>query len=172
MSPETERVVVRPARPEDAVAVADIWYRGWCDGHVGNVPDALVAVRTRESFGERAGRRVGDTAVAVVEGRVAGFVMVVGDEVEQVYVSASHRGSGVAEVLLREAERLVALGGHSRAWLAVVPGNTRARRFYARHGWTDEGPFEHAAPSDQGDVPVPAHRYAKELGSTAADQTR
>lgn len=167
MSLENERVALRPAGLADAEAVADIWYRGWCDGHLGNVPDALVSVRTQESFGERAKRRLDDTTVAVVDGRVAGFVMVVGDEVEQVYVSASHRGSGVATVLLQEAERLVAAGGHREAWLAVVPGNARARRFYARHGWTDEGLFEHAAPSDQGAVHVPAHRYVKRLANAA-----
>ena len=71
--------------------------------------------------------------------------MVAGAEVEQVYVAAGHRGSGVARLLLAEAERLVAAGGHPRAWLAVVAGNERARRFYAREGWTDEGPFSRAA---------------------------
>lgn len=150
-------VTLRPARPDDAPAVAAIWLPGWRDAHLGNVPDALLAVRTPESFGERAAERVGDTTVATVDGEVAGFVMVVGDEVEQVYVSAAHRGSGVATVLLAEAERRVALGGHPRAWLAVVAGNARARRFYERCGWVDEGLFDHAA----GGVDVPAHRYAK-----------
>ncbi|MGA4538942.1 GNAT family N-acetyltransferase [Uniformispora flossi] len=172
MSVEAEQLVLRPAGPADAEAVADIWYRGWCDGHLGNVPDALVAVRTQASFVDRAARRVGDTTVAVVDGDVAGFVMVVGDEVEQVYMSARHRGSGVAVVLLREAERLVVAGGHRQAWLAVVPGNARARRFYARNGWTDEGLFEHAAPSDEGDVSVPAHRYVKELATEESPESK
>ncbi|GIJ66780.1 GNAT family N-acetyltransferase [Virgisporangium ochraceum] len=151
---------VRPARPGDADAIARIWWDGWRDGHLGNVPDELVAVRTGESFTRRAAERVDGTAVATVDGEVAGFVMVVGDEVEQVYVSPGHRGTGVAAVLLAEAERQVAAGGHGRAWLAVVAGNTRARRFYERHGWADEGPFEHHAP---GGVAVPAHRYVKRV---------
>src|ERR1043165_359755 len=87
---------IRPGTTDDASRVAEIWYHGWQDGHLGNVPDALVAARTKESFWERAGRRVADTTVATVDGVVAGFVMVVGDEVEQVYVSAEHRGTGVA----------------------------------------------------------------------------
>jgi GNAT superfamily N-acetyltransferase len=122
----------------------------------------VVAVRTEESFGVRALERLADTTVAVVDGVVAGFVMVLGDEVEQVYVAADHRGSGVAGVLLAEAERVVALGGFSLAWLAVVAGNVRARRFYARCGWVDEGLFEHHA---AGAVVVPAHRYVKRVGS-------
>ncbi|MFH8340474.1 GNAT family N-acetyltransferase [Streptomyces sp. AM6-12] len=167
MSVDAQHVALRTARPEDAEAVAEIWYRGWCDGHLGNVPEALVAVRTRESFTERAAHRLCDTTVAVADGEVAGFVMVVGDEVEQVYVSERHRGSGVAARLLGEAECLVAAAGHRRAWLAVVPGNARARRFYDRNGWTDEGPIEDYAPHDQGQVPVPVHRYVKRLAAGA-----
>jgi GNAT superfamily N-acetyltransferase len=64
------------------------------------------------------------------------------DEVEQVYVAAPHRGTGVAGVLMREAERQVRANGHSKGWLAVVAGNARARAFYERAGWHDEGPFE------------------------------
>ena len=109
---------VRAARADDAAAVAEIWEQGWRDGHLGNVPAALVALRTPESFATRAADRVADTTVATVAGEVAGFVMVVADEVEQVYVSARHRGSGIANTLLAEAER---------------------------QGWVDEGRFDYRA---------------------------
>src|SRR5262245_24410813 len=151
--------ILRPAVAEDAPAVAEVWDRGWRDGHLGNVPEAFVAVRTSESFRTRAAERVGDTTVAEVDGEVAGFVMVVGDEVEQVYVAAAHRGSGVAAVLLTEAERLVAAGGHVLAWLAVVPGNARARRFYERRGWRDDGPFDNPVKYDGTVIHVPCRRY-------------
>ncbi len=152
---------VRPARPEDSAAVADIWFHGWRDGHLGNVSEELVAIRTEESFRRRAAERTADTTVATVDDEVAGFVMVVDDEVEQVYVSSRHRGTGVAGTLLAEAERLVALNGHERPWLAVVEGNARARRFYERNGWTDEGPFDYPAQSADGPIPVPCRRYVK-----------
>ncbi len=154
---------LRPATSADAETIATIWHDGWRDGHLGHVPEALIAFRTPESFRSRAADRVGDTVVADADGRLAGFVMVVGDEVEQVYVSADHRGSGVAGVLLAEAERLVAGNGHRRAWLAVVAGNGRARRFYERSGWVDEGPFDYPAATSSGPVPVPCHRYVKQL---------
>jgi GNAT superfamily N-acetyltransferase len=154
---------IRPAEPADADAVAAIWYAGWGDGHFGHVPAELVALRTKESFWTRAAERVADTTVAVVDGDVAGFVMVVGDEVEQVYVSRDHRGSGVAGVLLAEAERQVKANGHSEAWLAVATGNARARRFYERSGWTDTGAFEYPASAETGTLPVPCHRYVKQV---------
>jgi len=153
-------VALRPATPADAGAVAAIWHDGWRDGHLGNVPDELLAHRTPESFGARAAARVDDTTVAERDGEVAGFVMVVGDEVEQVYVAAAHRGTGVAPALLAEAERLVAAAGHAKAWLAVAAGNTRARRFYERCGWVDEGAFDYPAEVPGGTLPVPCHRYA------------
>jgi ribosomal protein S18 acetylase RimI-like enzyme len=156
-------MMIRPAVVEDAPVVAGIWWDGWRDGHLGNVPDALVAVRTEESFRERASQRVADTTVAVVDGAVAGFVMVVGDEVEQVYVSTKNRGSGVAAALFSEAERQVGAAGYQTAWLAVAAGNARARRFYQRQGWTDEGLFDYPAATDEGPIPVPCHRYTKRL---------
>jgi GNAT superfamily N-acetyltransferase len=101
--------------------------------------------------------------VALVGGEIAGFVLVAGDEVEQVYVAAAHRGTGVAGALMAEAERQVCANGHSRGWLAVVAGNARARRFYERSGWSDEGPFDYEAATERGTVAVPCRRYVKRL---------
>jgi GNAT superfamily N-acetyltransferase len=153
--------MLRPATAGDAAAIAPIWHSGWLDAHEGNVPDELTAVRTPESFRTRAVDLVPLTTVAVEEGRLVGFVTVVDDEIEQMYVDGGSRGSGVAAALLAEGERRVREAGHGRAWLAVVAGNERARRFYAKHGWTDEGPFDHQAPGPSGPITVPAHRYVK-----------
>ncbi len=165
--PNDPTVTLRPASPQDADDVAEIWHLGWQDGHLGLVPQELVDVRTEESFRGRAASRIADTTVASVDGAVAGFVMVVGDEVEQVYVSARHRGTGVAALLMAEAERQVRANGHPKAWLAVVAGNARARSFYERSGWHDEGPFDYAAAiaaaAESGTIAVPCHRYTKVL---------
>src|SRR5690349_16563902 len=118
---------IRPADAADMAAVADLWHEGWHDGHAGHVPDGLTAARTLAAFHERTPARVEDTAVAVGDdGSLEGFVMVVGDEVEQVFVARAARGSGLASELLTEAERRVAAAGHAEAWLAVVVGNARA----------------------------------------------
>jgi GNAT superfamily N-acetyltransferase len=154
---------LRRATPEDAPRIAEIWRVGWRDGHLGFVPEELVAARTDESFDTRAAARVGDTTVAVVDGAVAGFVMVVDDEVEQVYVSRDHRGQGVADALIAEAEAQVRANGHALAWLAVVAGNARARAFYERAGWRDEGPFDYGAAGDDGPIAVPCHRYTRSV---------
>jgi ribosomal protein S18 acetylase RimI-like enzyme len=156
-------ILLRPATADDAQDVAVIWCAGWRDGHLGGVPGELVAVRTPESFNRRAAERVRDTTVATIDGSVAGFMMVVGDEVEQVYVAAEHRGRGVAQLLLTAAERQVADNGFGEAWLAVVASNARARALYSRAGWIDQGLIDYQASGEAGPISVPAHRYAKRL---------
>lgn len=156
-------VELRQAVPDDAPGIADVWHAAWGDGHHGLVPPELEAVRTRESFGPRAASRVPNTTVAVADGDVVGFVTIHDDEVEQVFVSATHRGSGLATHLLSDGEDRVSEAGHAEAWLAVVAGNGRARRFYERQDWSDAGPLDYQAETEAGPVPVPVRRYVKRL---------
>jgi GNAT superfamily N-acetyltransferase len=159
----TPQVSLRAAQAADSNEIAEIWHLGWQDGHLGLVPQELLVVRTEASFRTRASELISDATVAIVDGAVAGFVMVVDDEVEQVFVAAAHRGTGVANVLMGEAERQVRANGHRKAWLAVVAGNTRARSFYERAGWVDEGAFDYAADAEGGSIAVPCRRYTKLL---------
>jgi len=155
---------IRPADDADMAAVADLWHEGWHDGHAGHVPDGLTTARTLAAFHERTPSRVADTAVAVAEdGSLEGFVMVVDDEVEQVFVARSARGTGLASELLAEAERRVADGGHDSAWLAVVVGNARARRFYERYGWLDRGDLPYEVTAEGRTFVSPCRRYVKQV---------
>jgi GNAT superfamily N-acetyltransferase len=153
---------LRPALAEDAAAIATIWHAGWADGHLGHVPDTLAAHRRPEDFARLAAARVAETTVAASGGEVVGFVTVVGDEVEQVYVARAARGSGVAAALLAHAEAVVAARAPV-AWLAVVAGNARARRFYERSGWRDAGPITYRAEIDGGRFEVPCRRYERHV---------
>ena len=79
------------------------------------------------------------------------------------YVAAEHRGRGVADALLDHAEKAIRDAGHGSAWLAVVDGNARARRFYERRGWSDGGPLLYAAEARGTTIGVPVRRYVKAL---------
>jgi ribosomal protein S18 acetylase RimI-like enzyme len=73
------------------------------------------------------------------------------------------RGVGRSKALLAHGEAVIG-ERWPRAWLAVVAGNARARRFYERQGWSDAGLFDNPAPAPGGGtIPVPAHRYEKRL---------
>jgi putative acetyltransferase len=154
---------LRPATADDVDAVAELWHRGWHDGHAGHVPAGLTAARTRAEFGERVPALVPVTTVAEVAGEVAGFVMVAHDEVEQVFVAGPHRGTAVAGTLLDEAERQVAAQGYDEAWLAVVTGNARARRFYERRGWADGGDLPYEVRAGGATYVSPCRRYLKRV---------
>ena len=155
---------VRQAVPGDAPAVAQIWSEGWADGHRGHVPDELYAFRTSGSYLPRAEERIDETLVAEVDGRITGFTVVVGDELEQIYVDREARGTGTALALLREAEERIRRAGHAQAWLAVVDGNARAKAFYERAGWVEAGAIRYAAEAGDATVDVPARRYVRDVG--------
>jgi GNAT superfamily N-acetyltransferase len=158
--------ILRPATIDDIEAIADLFHRGWHDAHPGHVPDGLTERRTASAFHDRVARRVAETdetTVADADGEIAGFIMVAGDEAEQVYVDRGFRGSGLAARLLTEAERQIAAGGHDVAWLAVVRGNERARAFYAKQGWVDEGDLDYPVTALGETFVSPCRRFSKRV---------
>ena len=158
--------ILRPATADDVDAIGSLFHQGWHDVHPGHVPDGLTERRTPEAFHDRVAQRVaqtGETTVAEVDGNVAGFIMVSGDEAEQVYVDRAFRGSGVAALLLTEAERQIAAGGYDVAWLVVVRGNERAQAFYAKQGWIDEGDFDYPVTALGESFISPCRRFTKRL---------
>ncbi len=161
---------LRRAVPGDVNAVTRIWQTGWCDGHIGHVPAELIPHRTEPQFRSRAQARLDSMWVAESDRGVVGFVTVKGDELEHLYVDRSARGTGVAATLIHRGEAEIASAGHARAWLAVVAGNQRARRFYARLGWRDAGPFTYMAEAGSGTFPVPSHRYEIDLDRTGSSE--
>lgn len=155
--------VVRPATTADVDVLARIWHDGWWQAHEGHVPAALYHERTPETFPPRVAERVPATWVAQGADGVLGFVVVVGDELEQLYVAASAQGTGVGAALIAQAEEVIRSAGHPRAWLAVVADNPRARRFYERSGWVDAGLEDYLAQTASGSLHVPSRRYEKAL---------
>ncbi len=156
------QVTLRAAEAGDAEAIAMVWHDAWRDAHLGHVPEALLEHRRLVDFRERVPPRIPATTVAVLASRLVGFVTVHDDELEQIFVAAAARGGGAAQALLRHAERAIA-ARFPVAWLAVVAGNARARRFYERNGWRDGGGFDYPAEIKGGTVLVPSRRYEKRL---------
>ena len=142
-------MLVRPARREDAAAIADVHVRTWRAAyeHVfGAERLAGIGDGRRARWEERLADPLpgGQVFVAEEAGRVVGFVSV-GDSREEpgkgelfaIYVLPEAWGSGAGSALMATA--LDALRGYSSATLWVLEDNPRARRFYEREGWILDG---------------------------------
>lgn len=165
--PGVDEIRLRPATEDDVETIARIWHDAWRDGHLGHVPEALLSERTLDDFRRRVPQRIPHSTVAEYGSEVVGFATIEDDELEQLFVAESARGSGAARLLLAHGEQRIA-ERHPVAWLSVVAGNARARRFYAREGWRDAGPIDYLAETSSGSMVVPSHRYEKHIGDAPA----
>ncbi len=155
-------------RPRQAVAadlapLARLWWQGWTDAHAAISPPALVRLRTLESFFERLAAAHSRVRVIGPTGAPVGFHLINGDELNQFYVAASARGTGVAAALMADAEACLAALCVETAWLACAVGNPRAARFYEKCGWSRVGARRHLAETSAGPIPLDVWRYEKRL---------
>jgi GNAT superfamily N-acetyltransferase len=132
-------MLIRPFAPSDRSVVAALWHDAWHDGHGAIFPTDVVAQRTLATFDLRLAGIAADALVAEGNDSVVGFVSLWQNEVDQLYVAAPARGSGVATALLEAAETELAARGIADAVVQCSVGNARAYRFYRQRGWTDTG---------------------------------
>jgi GNAT superfamily N-acetyltransferase len=161
---------VRSAEEREIDELAQLWCDGWQDAHARILPAELAQYRTQESFKQRLRAALTSVRVAGATGRPVGFSMIRDDELYQLYVSSGHRGSGVAALLLADAEACLAALGVKTAWLACAIGNERAARFYEKHGWHRAGNMINKLETPDGVLPLEVWRYEKNLRGTTSDQ--
>jgi GNAT superfamily N-acetyltransferase len=154
---------IRAAEKVDLGPLAKIWHDGWHDAHAQIVPSELTRLRTPESFRQRLEAALPEVRVVGPSGDPAGFCIVKGDELYQLFVSAQWRGSGVAAALIADAEARLSDKGIETAWLACAIGNERAAKFYEKHGWHRVGTMINHAETSKGKFPLEVWRYEKSL---------
>jgi ribosomal protein S18 acetylase RimI-like enzyme len=154
---------VRNAETTEIPQLARIWFDAWQDAHAQILPAELARIRTLESFAERLRSALVETRVAGPQYAPVGFCIVSGDELYQLFVAASARGTGVAANLLADAEARLARSGFETAWLACAIGNERAARFYEKHGWINGGSIVSQLDTPNGIFPLVVWRYEKRL---------
>jgi GNAT superfamily N-acetyltransferase len=159
-------VEIRRARLEDAAAIAAVHVRTWQSAyeHVfGAERLAGIDPAAREGGARRfATDPDSDTFVAEAEGRIVGFVGtgVAEDEGEArelfaIYVLPEAWGSTAGSGLMQAAVDAMRGRGATAAILWVLEDNPRARRFYEREGWVEDG----SAESEYLGLTVPLVRY-------------
>lgn len=62
-------------------------------------------------------------------------------ELRQLYIHKPWHGHSIAESLMDWAHTRAKARGATEIWLSVFTENPRARRFYARHGYTEIRPY-------------------------------
>ena len=144
-------VTVRPARVEDAAAMARMLVRSWRETYRGLMPDRVLddhgLVEARERLWTKAlvdeRYRANRVAVADRGGAVIGVAMAGPPETPEpgwsvhlyvLYVLAADHGSGIGAALLDAV-----VDPHESAALWVADPNPRAQAFYRKHGFVFDG---------------------------------
>jgi GNAT superfamily N-acetyltransferase len=154
---------IRDAELSDIRQLAKIWFDGWQDAHALIVPAELARLRTLQSFEERLRVALAGVRVAGAVGAPVGFYFLKGAELYQFFVSSGARGSGVAAVLMADAEARLGASGVHIAWLACAIGNLRAARFYEKCRWIRTGTVSDDVEVPRGTFALEVWRYEKSL---------
>ncbi len=134
-------MILRPAGPADAAAIAGLLAASWRDAYAGLLPaEVLAGTRDRllPEWQALLAAPPGIILVAEESGALHGMVALWlrGEEayLDSLHVAPADRGGGVGRRLLAEAMRQALAAGARRAALRVIEGNDGAIRFYTRLG--------------------------------------
>ncbi|MER7011705.1 GNAT family N-acetyltransferase [Saccharopolyspora sp. NPDC000359] len=126
-----QELIIRRYQPADEEAVVDLWSRASKIAHpfIEGEGEGERARKLREVYLVEA-----DNWVAEDSGRVVGLLGLLDAEIGGLFVAPEAQGRGVGRALVDHAVRL-----HGEVTLEVFEQNLRARRFYARAGFTEQG---------------------------------
>jgi GNAT superfamily N-acetyltransferase len=165
-------MLIRPAEPEDAMAVARVHVRSWQVAYRGLLPEVYLDQLRPE---DRAGRydfasrdpEKPQTIVAVEGAAILGFATVSPSrdddlpsfgELCALYADPDLWGRGIGVALMKAARGRMFEMGFQRALLWLLVGNARAGRFYEIDGWKRDG---HSRTNQVWSLPVDEVRYVR-----------
>jgi GNAT superfamily N-acetyltransferase len=146
-------MIIRPAVPGDALAVAQVHVRAWQAGYRGLMPEGYLRGLRPEDRAQRYDFAAIDparprTLVAVEADTILGFATIAAardadaadrGELCALYVEPDCWGRGIGKTLASAARDALQHLGFRQAVLWVVEGNDRAMRFYRADGWVPDG---------------------------------
>jgi GNAT superfamily N-acetyltransferase len=147
----------RDAQPDDAPALARLGARSFFEtfGHLYDPADLALFLQNHAVAEWR--NELADPGYSVrlgeADGQLAAYAKVgppslpfqprgACTELRQFYVLKPWHGTGAAEELMRWVLDEARRRGAEHLYLSVFTDNHRARRFYARYGFIEEGPYK------------------------------
>jgi GNAT superfamily N-acetyltransferase len=141
---------IRPARPTDIPQLLTLIRRYWGFEGIEGFAALRIELLLKELLAGPVAR--GAIWVAESQGRLAGYLIVVlvmsvehqglMGEIDEFFVSPEARSHGTGARLLAAAEADLVRRGCVRLQLQLALRNSRARAFYARHGYAARAGFE------------------------------
>jgi GNAT superfamily N-acetyltransferase len=145
------------AGPDDAEQIAAVHVRSWQAAYRGLLPQAYLnrldpadrVERWRRTLTET-DRAAGGVLIAVNDHQISGVTWFgpvrdtdtdpaeVGEPMG-LYLLPQAWGKGLGRVLMAAAVAHLAVASYSQSTLWVLESNARARRFYAKAGWIEDG---------------------------------
>lgn len=131
-------IVVRPARVDEVLDLADIGLASWRQG-IGPLVDEAVVRRIAEEnpFLPLLGRLGAGVLVAEWQGRPAGIGASehADNQISDIWVAPDAEGRGLGSALVRALERQIAGRGYPEALIEVAADNMRAHGLYRHLGY-------------------------------------
>jgi GNAT superfamily N-acetyltransferase len=154
--------VIRPATVADAPAIGEIHVRSWQAAYAGLIPADFLARLSAEPRAASWGQNIGEggpVLVAEEDGVIAGFAAYGDDRLYALYLLPEYWGRGIGRVL---HDRVVEKMSGDSAVLWVLSTNERAKAFYVRQGWVDDGATQ-TETIDEGRVTLEERRFRLRL---------
>jgi GNAT superfamily N-acetyltransferase len=150
-------ITIRQAALADVPAIAEVHLRSWQWAYRGQLPDDFL-----NGLSQTLDRRIDVYRAALPNlppdhrwwvaehnGKIVGFAITqpsrdedappMTAEVALIYLLQEAAGKGIGRRLFAHAVDDLRLRGYKQAWLWVLEGNARARRFYEAAGWRPDG---------------------------------
>lgn len=162
MSNASAAVTLRPATPEDAAVIAALFLASRREA-LPYLPEVHPDAETYDWI-ERVVLTQGEVWVAVGDGRVVGFMAVVGDHLDHLYLLPGYGRRGIGGRLLAKAKEL----SPDRLELWAFQRNAPARAFYEARGFVAVE-FGDGSGNEEG---TPDVRYEWVAGYDSAGETQ
>lgn len=172
----TPEITIRRVQPHEATALSQIARQTFYDTFTGTCTEQdmqgfLDTIFSPEQLAAELSDPNDYCFFAEVGGTVAGYLRFMEDyssfphmrqwkalELKRIYVTKEFQGKGIAQKLMDFYNDFAVEHDYKVLWLGVWEHNERARKFYARYGFTDSG-YTHDFPI--GDTPQTDNWYWK-----------